>query len=98
MGRLRRGDLMAIIGLQRRIREVGRIRMGVQVPTRTPGKRAPKKIDRFRFTSPDRSVIEAVAGVYGGVVHEWDNNGAGQWEVITDATELRIALPPNPAD
>jgi hypothetical protein len=72
--------------------------MGVQVPTRTPGKRAPKKIDRFRFTSADRSVIEAVAGVYGGLVHEWDNNGVGQWEVVTDATELRIALPPNPAD
>ena len=88
---------MAIIGLQRRIREIGRIRIGVQADTRT-GRRAPKKLDRFRFTSPDRSVIEAAAAIYGGEAQAWDNNGAAQWEVITDATELRIALPPDPSD
>ena len=88
---------MAIIGLQRRIREVGRIRIGIQAETRT-GKKAPRKLDRFRLTSPDRSVIEAVAGIYGGTVAQWNNGTAPQWEVITDATELRIALPPNPAD
>jgi hypothetical protein len=88
---------MAILGLQRRIREVGRIRMGVQVPTRS-GKRAPKKLDKFRLTSPDRAVIEAVANVYGGSVTQWDNDSATQWEVFTDAVELRIALPPNPSD
>ena len=88
---------MAIIGLQRRIREIGRIRIGAQATTRT-GRRAPKKLDRFRFTSPDRSVIEAVAGVYGGEAREWDNNGSPQFEVYSDATEVRIALPPNPTD
>ena len=88
---------MAIIGLQRRIREVGRIRIGVQTDTRS-GKRAPKKLDRFRFTSPDRSVIEAAATIYGGSAQAWDNNGTPQWECISDATELRIALPPDPND
>lgn len=86
-----------ILGLQRRIREIGRLRIGVQADTRT-GKRAPKKLDRFRFTSPDRSVIEAAATIYGGTAVSWDNNGASQWECISDATELRIALPPDPSD
>lgn len=88
---------MTILGLQRRIREVGRLRIGVQADTRT-GKRAPKKLDRFRFTSGDRAVIEAAAGIYGGTAQAWDNNGSPQWEVISDATELRIALPPDPSD
>ena len=88
---------MAIIGLQRRFREVGRIRMGVQVPTRS-GKRAPRKLDHFRLTSPDRAVIEAVAAVYGGSVKEWDNDGSAEWEVAITASELRIALPPNVTD
>ena len=88
---------MAIIGLQRRFREVGRIRMGVQVPTRS-GKRAPRKLDNFRLTSGDRAVIEAVAAIYGGTVKEWDNDGSPEWEVTVTATELRIALPPSAAD
>jgi len=88
---------MAIIGLQRRFREVGRIRIGVQVMTRS-GKRAPRKIDSFRFTSPDRAVIEAAAQVYGGTAKAWDNDGKPEFEAISTASELRIALPPNPTD
>jgi hypothetical protein len=88
---------MAIIGLQRRIREVGRIRIGVQAATST-GRKAPRKLDRFRFTSTDRSVIEAAAGVFGGTASAWDNGGAQQWEVVTDASEIRILLPPDPSD
>jgi hypothetical protein len=88
---------MAIIGLQRRFREVGRIRIGITAPTRS-GKRAPRKLDKFRLTSPDRPVIEAAARAYGGTAKAWDNDGKAEWEVITDADELRVALPPNPTD
>lgn len=88
---------MAIIGLQRRFREVGRIRIGITATTRT-GKKAPRKIDKFRLTSPDRSVIEAAARTYGGTARPWDNDGKNEYEVITETNELRIALPPNPAD
>lgn len=88
---------MAIIGMQQRIREVGRIRLGVQGTTQA-GKRFPKKIDKFRLTSPDRTVIEGAAGLYGGKASAWDNGGAPQWEVITDAAEIPIVLPPNPSD
>lgn len=88
---------MAIIGMQRRIREVGRIRLGVQGET-AAGRRYPKKIDRFRFTSADRTVIEAAAGLYGGKAAAWDNNGNRQYEVISEAAEIPIALPPNASD
>ena len=85
-----------IVDIQRRIREVGRIRLGSQVPSRN-GTR-PKALDTFRLTSADRAVIEAVAAIYGGTVAEWDNNGATQYEVFTTSPMLRIALPPNPSD
>lgn len=88
---------MSILGLQRKLREVGRIRLGVQASTST-GKRAPKKLDKFRLTSTDRAVIEAAAALLGGTAQAWDNNGSQQWEVFTEANEVKILLPPNPAD
>ena len=87
---------MPIIGMQRRIREVGRIRLGVQGVK--DGRSFPKKINRFRMTSADRQIIEAVAAQYGGTARGWDNGGAEQFEVITDATQVPILLPPNPTD
>jgi hypothetical protein len=87
-----------IVDIQRRIREVGRIRMGSQVPANTKTGYRPSKLDTFRLTSPDRAVIDAVAAIYGGTVKEWDNNGATQYEVFTTSPMLRIALPPNPSD
>lgn len=76
-----------------RLPQAGRIRIGKKGP-----KGQPQKLDRFRFTSPDRSALEAIARTYGGDVKPWSDPkaGAGQHEVITDATELRIALPPDP--
>lgn len=87
---------MAIIGMQRRIREVGRIRLGVQGVK--DGRRYPKKINRFRLTSGDQQIIEAVAELYGGKAQSWDNGGIAQYECITDATAMPVLLPPNPAD
>jgi hypothetical protein len=86
-----------IIGLQRRIREVGRLRLGVQGAT-AEGKRYPKKINRFRLTSPDQQIIDYAAERYGGQAQAWDNGGVEQFEVITDATAMPILLPPNPSD
>jgi hypothetical protein len=87
---------MTILGLQRRIREVGRIRLGTSTPS--GNSKRPRKLDKFRFTSPDRGVIEAVAALLGGTAQEWDNNGAVQWEVFTEANEVKILLPPNASD
>lgn len=83
---------MAIIALQRRIREVGRIRLGVQAEK--DGKTFPRKLNRFRFTSADRTVIEASAERHGGTVEAWRNGDRDEWEVISNAKEIRILVPP----
>lgn len=80
-----------IVNLQRRLREAGRIRLGEQV-TAQNGKRRPRKLDRFRFTSKNRDLIERAAVLWGGGVREWNNNGRTEYEVITDATSIPVRL------
>lgn len=88
---------MPILGLQQRIRELGRIRIG-QVVKGANGKTRPEKLDRFRLTSASRELLEKVAALYGGTVAEWTpaNGGPAQWEVITEAKRLPILVPPQP--
>lgn len=78
--------------LRRRIPEAGRLRMGVKTG------RAMKAIDTWRFTSHDKVALEQIADLYGGAVKAWSDPKAaeGQFEVITDASEIRIVLPPEP--
>ena len=52
-----------IIDLQRRIAEIGRIRIGQQVPS-GKGTR-PTKLSTFRITSPDCNRIQHAARLYG---------------------------------
>ena len=80
---------MPIIGLQRRLREVGRIRLGEKEGNR------PVKLDRFRFTAPDRHVIDAVAATYGGEVREWQAPAGPQWEVVSEASAIDVIVPPS---
>jgi len=86
-----------ILDMQKRARELGRIRIGQVKPT-SNGKTRPAKLDRFRLTSASKALLEKVAALYGGQVAEWTplNGGAQQWEVITDATRLPILVPPQP--
>ena len=88
---------MAILTLQRRARELGRIRIG-QVVAGSNGRSRPEKLDRFRLTSASRPLLEKVAELYGGTVSEWTpaNGGPTQWEVITEATRLPVLVPPQP--
>src|SRR5688500_12762162 len=87
---------MPIIDLQVRLRELGRIRIGQKVATAS-GKTRPAKLDRFRLTSPSRELLERVAKQYGGTVAPWTpDGGAGQYEVLTDATRMPIHVPPQP--
>lgn len=90
---------MAIVKLQRRQTEVGRIRLGAKVPTST-GKTRPAALDRLRFTSPRQDLIEKVAELYGGTVEPWQPpRGNQQWEAITDATSVPVMVPPqDPAE
>ncbi len=83
---------MPISTLQKRARELGRIRIGQK-----GAKGQPQKLDRFRLTSASKPLIEKVAALYGGTVQAWTpQGGAPQWEVITDAKRIPIMVPPQP--
>lgn len=83
------------IMLQRRLAEVGRIRIG-ETKVSKNGKTYPSKLDRLRFTSASQQLLEQVAAAYGGEVREWTpaNGGATQWEVITDTDRVPVIVPP----
>lgn len=81
--------------LQRRHAELGRIRLGAKEQfTRRDGSAGtrPAKLDRFRFTSPQRGLIEAVAALYGGTVKAWDSSGKPEFEVLTTAQSLPVIV------
>lgn len=82
---------MPIITVQRRMAEQGRIRLGQKVAT-SNGKTRPDKLDRFRFTSPNRGLIEQIASKYGGTAKAWDNAGKSEWEVISDARAIPVIV------
>ncbi len=84
--------IVPIAQLTRRLPEAGRIRIGKKNGTR------PTAIGEFRFTSHDETALEQIAALYGGTVRPWSDPKAaeGQHEVITDADEIRIVLPPDP--
>lgn len=89
---------MRIIQLQRRLREIGRIRIGEKVDaTNRRGEpvQRPAKIDTFRLTSGDRQVIEAAAKLWGGTAEPWqDAPGGPQWQVRTAAAQIPVVVPP----
>lgn len=96
------GNIMSpILDLQKRARELGRIRIGQTVPiTKADGTEGtrPEKLDRFRMTSASKPLLEKVAELYGGTVAEWAPQGGGPkaWEVVTNSTRLPIMVPPQP--
>lgn len=90
---------MPIIGLQQQQTEVGRIRLGVFVKPEK-GKARPVKLDRFRFTSARKELITKIGELYGGTVEQWQPpRGNMQWQVITNATQVPVMVPPqDPSD
>lgn len=85
---------MGIIDLQRRIAEVGRIRIGQQVPNTKGRGTRPEKLTTFRLTSPDRTRIQQAAMLYGGTPAEWEAPAGKQWEVVTESDALNVIVPP----
>lgn len=87
---------MPIKDLQQQQAQVGRIRLGQQVPSKN-GKMRPEKLDRFRFTTPSRGLADAVARQYGGTVEAWTPEGRpAEFEVVSDAKTLPVLIPPRP--
>lgn len=84
--------IVPISQIDRRAPEAGRIRIGVKT------ERAMKSIDKLRFTSPNRGVIEEIAARYGGQARPWKDvkaNPSDQWEVITPISEVPVYLVPD---
>lgn len=85
--------MTAPIGVQRRLVELGRIRLGQK------GNRGqPEKLETFRLTSASRAHLEAAAKAYGGTVRPWTNApDRGYFELLTEADALDILIPPSMA-
>lgn len=83
---------MPILDLQRRLVEVGRIRLGAK-KTSQNGKEYPAKLEQFRLTSRDRQRLDAAAALYGGTVRQWGD----EWELFTEANAIPIAVVPGQA-
>lgn len=88
---------MPIKELQRRLTQVGVIRLGQQLVSQR-GKNYPAKLETLRFTSPSQALIEAVAAKLGGTPRPWDSPVGPQFEVITNAREIRVLVPPQNID
>lgn len=76
--------------VQRRLTELGRIRMGEKGQRGEPTQRT-----TWRLTSASQRLLEQVAEVYGGTVRPW--TGApdeGYFELATTAHEVDILIPP----
>jgi hypothetical protein len=82
---------MTIIGLQRRLVEVGRIRMGEK-----GDKGAPKRLDHWKLTSRDEVRLQAAAKVFGGKVIPWEGH-QGMFALHTDVDALPVLLMPGQA-
>lgn len=91
---------ITLIEQQRRLREIGRIRMGdtEQVTRERNGKTEkvtrPRKLATFRLTSRDERVVRAAAEQYGGDVRDWAAPDGKQWELYTATAELDVIVPP----
>jgi hypothetical protein len=77
-----------ILTLQQRAREIGRIRLGMKVD----GGR-PTSLDHFRFTSASAEFVQWCAATYGGEVQQWKSPAGDAWEVLTEASEIEVAIP-----
>src|SRR5690606_11373339 len=85
------GPMSPILDLQRRQRELGRIRMGDK-----GGKGQPQKLSEFRLTSPARHLLDHAAALWGGEVREWAGSPSeGQYELYTKTGVLPIVIPPS---
>jgi hypothetical protein len=78
------------LGIQQRLVEIGRIRMGDKGP-----KGEPRKLGHWRLTSASRPLLEAAARIYGGTVRAWQGApDEGMWELLTTSDTLDVMVPP----
>jgi hypothetical protein len=80
---------MPLLDIQRKGQQIGRIRIGIKVKP-DHGQERPTRLSTFRLTTGSRYSADAIVDVLGGEVRPWE----GQWEVITERSELVVTIPP----
>jgi Recombination directionality factor-like len=76
--------------IQRRMMELGRVRLGEK-----GSKGEPRKLTTLRFTSASKLLLDAIAETHGGTVRPWEGApDEGYFEVVTDTEQIDIILPP----
>lgn len=83
---------MSILNRQRRLAEIGRIRMG-EKRTSQRGTKYPAALQTWRLTSRVRDRLDAAARIYGGQVRPWEDE-PGQYELYTESDALEVILAP----
>jgi hypothetical protein len=79
--------------LPRQPPQAGRIRIGEQVKSRKSDAMFPTSLDHFRFTSPDRELVEWCAETFGGTVKPFGTSSSGdRWMVDSEVTELEVIV------
>lgn len=79
-----------LLDAQRRLVELGRIRLGDKGP-----RGEPRRLSTFRLTSASEPLLEAAARLYGGTVRQWkDAPSEGYFELVTETAEIDILIPP----
>ncbi len=78
-----------LLELQRRLAEAGRIRLGEK------GSRGePRRLTKWRITSPDQDLVEQAAALYGGKCEPWESPTGPQFQVHTEVNELPVLVMP----
>ncbi|MBF9135362.1 hypothetical protein I0C86_41665 [Plantactinospora sp. S1510] len=78
--------------VQTRLPPDGVIRLGYSEPGNRGGKK-PKKLDKFRLTSPSEPFIVEAAALYGGEPQPWQSDEGPQWQVFTTADAIKVFVP-----
>lgn len=82
-----------LLALEHRPVELGRIRLGAKATTKQ-GKEYPTTLDTWRLTSGQKGYLDAARELYGGTVEPWaDAPDEGQWQLVTDSSQLRVLIP-----
>lgn len=81
--------------IQRRLREVGRIRTGYSDEVEGKTWRKPRRSDTLILSSVQQRLIVAAAALWGGEPEEWTPQGSSVpvWRVVTDQKEIPAILP-----
>ena len=87
--------LTRIVGLERRLMPIGKIRLGDQIDS-SNGRKRPHVLEKVRLTSSNGFLLQEAAKLYGGVPRPWEDAPAGprQWELYVEADAIPILIPP----